>query len=313
MSDGQFRIMLADNKLGDFPRDQQLAEISRLNLWPLLVSPKMDGIRAVVRGGQVLSRKLIPIPSRFAQDMFGHLEGMDGELTAGDPTSSTCYRDTFSACMTIGCTTPLQYNVFDLCDRSVYEGFVHRYAELKHWVDDQEPECVRLVPQTAVYGEVQAEKLEQEYLDEGYEGLILRATTGPYKYGRSTLKQGWMLKLKRFLDSEAEIIGFEELMRNGNEATTDALGYTKRSSHKMGLVPMDTLGALICRDPKCFPDVESFKIGVFKGFPKTELQEIWYRRGEYLGLWCKYKYVLYGAKDRPRHPRGVGFRHRIDR
>jgi len=37
-----------------------------------------------------------------------------------------------------------------------------------------------------------------------------------------------LMKLKQFSDSEAEIIGFEELHRNQNEATLDHRGLTKR-------------------------------------------------------------------------------------
>jgi DNA ligase-1 len=47
--------------------------------FPLLASAKIDGVRALVKDGKVLSRSLKPIPNRHVQEMFGSLEGADGE------------------------------------------------------------------------------------------------------------------------------------------------------------------------------------------------------------------------------------------
>jgi DNA ligase-1 len=72
---------------------------------------------------------------------------------------------------------------------------------------------------------------------------MLRDPVGPYKFGRSTAKEGYLLKMKRFEDHEATVVGVVEQMRNENEATKDALGRTKRSTAKAGKVGKDTLGA----------------------------------------------------------------------
>lgn len=48
-----------------------------------LASPKIDGIRARVVGGVVLSRSGAPLPSRAVQGAFGHLEGLEGEIVQG--------------------------------------------------------------------------------------------------------------------------------------------------------------------------------------------------------------------------------------
>jgi len=60
---------------------------------------KLDGIRAIVINGVVMSRSLKPIPNAFVQEKFGGLEHYDGELIVGEPTGSTCYRDTVSHVM----------------------------------------------------------------------------------------------------------------------------------------------------------------------------------------------------------------------
>ena len=53
---------------------------------------------------------------------------------------------------------------------------------------------------------------------------MARHRHGLYKLGRSTFIEQGLIKLKRFEDGEAEIIGFKEKMLNQNEATIDARG-----------------------------------------------------------------------------------------
>jgi DNA ligase 1 len=51
--------------------------------FPYLVSPKIDGLRALVKDGVVYSKTMKPIPTRRVQELFGHLHGADAELTVG--------------------------------------------------------------------------------------------------------------------------------------------------------------------------------------------------------------------------------------
>ncbi len=68
--------------------------------FPILVSPKLDGIRALRMNGQLVSRTLKPIPSPRAQEITAHLpDGVDGELIVGRPNHDP-YRRTVSAVMT---------------------------------------------------------------------------------------------------------------------------------------------------------------------------------------------------------------------
>src|SRR5882724_6813110 len=69
--------------------------------YPLLISPKLDGIRATVQNGILLSRNLKPIRNEFVQRHFSRhpFEGLDGELICGDPTDKECFRKTTSAVM----------------------------------------------------------------------------------------------------------------------------------------------------------------------------------------------------------------------
>jgi DNA ligase-1 len=136
---------------------------------------------------------------------------------------------------------------------------------------------------------------------------MLRDPNGRYKFGRSTAKEGILLKVKRFSDAEAVIVGFEERMHNGNPATTDALGHTERSSHKENLTGRGDLGALVV---KCELFESEFNIGT--GFDDATRKEIWDNRETYLGKVVKFKYQTAGMKDVPRFPVYVGLRHEND-
>ena len=105
------------------------------------------------------------------------------------------------------------------------------------------------------------------------------------------------------------IIGVEELMVNENEAFTNELGRTARSKAQDGLVPGDTLGALHLRD--LYTQVE-FRCGMFKGFSANYKKQLWDNRDKIMGKIFKYSHFPIGAKDKPRHPKGLGFRDKID-
>jgi DNA ligase-1 len=287
------------------------ADLTKLK-FPLIASPKLDGIRALVHNKNVLTRTLKLVPNKFVQHTLADplLQGFDGELIVGAPWAKDVYRNTVSGVMGHDGEPRFSYFVFDVHHRPDMS-YTQRRTELELRVK-RLPLSLRmhivLHTQSVVGGMEQLLQYEQFVLDQGYEGLILRDPNSLYKYGRSTAKEGILLKLKRFTDSEAEIIGFEEQMHNGNAAETNELGRTKRSTAKAGLSGKNTLGALIVRDLKT--GIE-FNIGT--GFDDAVKQYIWDNRANGMkGQIVKYKYFAIGVKDAPRHPVFLGFRDRRD-
>lgn len=273
--------------------------------FPLLASAKLDGIRAIVRDGVVYSRRNKPIPNKFVQAKFKHLEHFDGELIVGEPTAHDVYRQTTSGVMSVEGKPSVQLFVFDhIKDISA------PYSIRGKWLDDdilqKTPVHVVLHPQVIVHSLAELLTVEDLFLDQGYEGLILRDPNAPYKMGRSTAREGYLLKLKRFQDDEATVIGFEERMHNGNAATINELGRTSRSSHKAGKSGRGDLGALLLRNSS---GVE-FACGT--GFSDPERSEIWAAQDHYLGKIAKYKFFPVGVKKAPRHPVFLGWRDRRD-
>ncbi len=136
---------------------------------------------------------------------------------------------------------------------------------------------------------------------------MLRGAEAPYKFGRSTFKEQFLVKLKRFEDSEAIILDVVQMHRNLNEAETDNLGYQVRSSKKSGMKPMPLVGAISVKDVKTGVQ---FEIG--SGFTEDQRSELWQKRKILSGLVVKYRYQPAGVKDKPRFPVFLGFRSGID-
>ena len=270
--------------------------------FPVLASPKLDGVRAIVRDGVVLSRALKPIPNKWVQQRFSHLEHLDGELIVGKPYHPDVLRTTTSGVMRVEGEPDVSFYVFDHVASPEMP-----YRERNHlaYLEAFKSKNVKLgtVPVNQVFIQTRESlsDYEADVLAEGYEGVMLRHPDAPYKFGRSTAREGYLLKVKRFHDDEFEIVGFEEEMFNANEATTSELGRTKRSSHKANKVPKGRLGALVLK----YGDT-TFNCGT--GFNDAERERIWAKRDGYLGKFAKIKYFAHGIKDVPKLPSFLGIR-----
>lgn len=293
-----FKPMLADT----------CEDITKLN-YPVIASPKLDGIRCTIQDGVLVSRNLKTIPSEFAQMMFGNagLEGIDGELVYGDPCAPDCFNKTTSAVMRKD--FPLEFSeaglklyVFDKFSDQPFIERIEAARELAHATPG-----LMFVPHHIVQNKDILAEYEHHHLELGYEGVMVRAPGGPYKHGRSTVNQGWLLKVKQFVDAEAEVIGYEEQMHNNNEATKDNLGHTKRSHEKAGMVPAGVLGALRVRDLKT--GIE-FNLGT--GFSGDERAALWIIKESLPGKFVTYKSFPVGVINKPRFPVYKGFRDPID-
>lgn len=271
--------------------------------YPMYESLKLDGIRCVIRksvsGKPVAySKTFKPIRSSFVQEHFAKEEylGLDGELILGDPADPLVCNKTYSAVMTIGCNAPVDFYVFDKFDFE-NTSFETRLQHIQEAQGRLPHSGLHVIEQKLIrsWEEILAD--EQKALAKGYEGLILRAPLGPYKFGRSTLIENYLVKLKRIVEDDAQIIGFTELMINQNAPILDAMGYQKRSSSKEGKVPGNTLGTLELRDVKT--GVE-FEVG--SGWDDAFALEVWNNKEKYLSRFCTYKHFPIGRVNKPRQP-----------
>lgn len=265
--------------------------------YPMYASPKLDGIRAIKCADGLRSRTLKLIPNTHTQQLFASLPlWLDGELIVGNPADNVTFNITTSAITRREGVPQTTFHVFDILTGEPYTERLTRLTRLC-----RDLPSVNIVPQVLVGSPSALLEYETRTLAAGFEGVMLRAMQSYYKYGRSTFREAALLKLKRFAQSEAEVIGFVERMHNANDPTINALGYTERSHHQANLVPCKTLGALQVRD--CATGIE-FEIGT--GFTDNDRAAIW--AGRPLGKIVTYKHQTSGAKDKPRFPVFIGFR-----
>jgi DNA ligase 1 len=282
------------------------ADLDRLR-FPLYASPKLDGIRCSIVNGRALTRTLKEVPNRAVYNALSQegLSGLDGELIVGAPNSHDVYRNTVSGIMSRDGEPEYTYHVFDV--HNADGGWRSRYDMLYDAIDGTGR--IQILTHTLIYDHDELMEYEQLMVGEGFEGVILRHPNAPYKFGRSTAREGYLLKLKRFKDSEAYVMDIIEEMHNGNEAQTNELGRTKRSSHKENKTGKGRMGALLVRDKKT--NVE-FQIGT--GFTDADKEWWWnehldrQRTGGWKSKVVKYKYFPVGVKDLPRHPVYLGLR-----
>jgi len=275
--------------------------------YPCYLLPKLDGIRCLYLSGQVLARSLKPIANRYINRVLSEiLSGMpdlDGELVVGSVLSADSRRVTQSAVNSQYGEPQFMYYVFDSPEHPD-QPFDMRYRSvlsainalnLKYRLDSESH--VRIIRCRRIYTAADLLAAYQKYIEIGCEGIILRDPNALYKFGRSTLSSGEMLRMKPIETDEGTIIGVSQLFTNANEQMTSRLGYAKRSSHQSGKIPRDSLGALIVTS-RDYPG--GFQIGT--GFTMLQRRMFWQSRESLIGRKIEFRYSPAGSYERPNSP-----------
>ncbi len=267
--------------------------------FPVLATPKIDGIRCTITPDGPRTRSLKRVPNRYIEKQLIDLPvGFDGELTVGER-----FQDCTSGIMTEDGQPDFYFWVFDDC------------------FSPERPYASRVADYMSIPLPLFCRKLQPEYcgdfmelshyydrqISAGAEGVCFRLPSSPYKYGRATLKEQYLVKWKQIVSDEAFIIDCVELMHNDNSATTNALGLTERSSHQANMIPAGKLGAFRVRSHKWTND---FYIGT--GFTDRDRQSFWLARESLKGRLVRFKYHAHSNLNVPREPVFEGFRSEID-
>ena len=211
-----FKPMLAhkfDNKRVDWSK-------------PVFIQPKLDAIRCIMTADGCYSRngkKFMNVQHLYTkaiQDLFkaNPLLVIDGELYNHD------LRDNFEKIVSLvrkqkpkpedrkEARRLIQYHVYDFVmaykgKLDLIESDMNRYEKRMHQLvcSDMYGKHIRYVPARGVHSLDKAKEIHNDFLQQGYEGSILRLD-GPYKCGRSYD----LMKFKDFSDTEATIVSWVE-------------------------------------------------------------------------------------------------------
>lgn len=284
-------------------------------VFPCCILPKIDGVRALNQDGQIVGRSLKRFKNCHTCAIFSDVQytGYDGELAEGIETDPDLCRKTTSAVNSIEGEPLLKWHIFDLCAESVADlGYEARYNMMKAYIEQQhqlgELLDLKVVPMYVVNSLEELLYWENVWLDMGYEGIIIRDPNKPYKNGRSTVREGAYLRIKRFIQEDAIILDIIEGETNLNEATVNELGRTTRSSHQENKVPNGMVGVLVCKDVKT-----GNTINVSPG-KLTQEDKIffWNNPDKIKGRTISYKHFPHGVKDKPRFANFMHFRDEAD-
>ena len=183
--------------------------------FPVASQPKLDGVRAIIQESGTTSRKgknlvsaphiheaLKPLFEKYPDLVF------DGELYAHKSDGIdfnkiiSCVRKTKPTQADLDESKQnIQYWIYDL--PSQVGSFEERFKVL---CDLDLPDCCRIVSTDQVYTMEYIMKIYKEYMEDGYEGQIIRILDSEYENSRSKS----LLKHKTFHDAEFTILGVEE-------------------------------------------------------------------------------------------------------
>lgn len=263
-------------------------------VYPVYVSPKIDGIRCVTNSfGSPISRNGKPFANKalIAEFEKHGIPFLDGELGLGDPTSPEFFNATSAFVRTENATIAstkyekLDYYIFDRIASGGYEErFINNLPTLPEdsWIN------FKILYQRKVTDDELLVSWESYWHEQNYEGIMIRSNlSAPYKYGRSTFNSGELIKCKRFTDDEAYIVDFIEMMENKNEATKDAWGHTTRSSHKENKVGKGMVGVIVAKANN-FPG--EIRIGTGIGLTHEVRKKMWENKEKFIGKKFTYSY-----------------------
>jgi DNA ligase-1 len=245
-------------------------------------------------------------PNKYSQALLSGLPpGLDGEVGIIKEDGTVDFRASTSALMSFDGEPDIAFFLFD---NYLHPGlYIDRYASLKGFAL---PNWVSILEQRVILNSSEARLMFREGLNKKHEGLVLRKSDAPYKFGRSTLAEGYLYKAKPFVDSESWIIDILPQYENTNELKRDERGLAKRSTAKAGKVMRERMGKVVCKDPR-WP--ETFEIGTFRGWTNEDREKFWQDRALYIDkAYMKYLMLDVGNYDVPRSAIGLSVRMKED-
>ena len=250
---------------------------------PVYIQPKLDGVRCVFTKDGAFSRtgkqfKNVAHIELALLSFFKHSPDviLDGELynhklkNDFEKIISLVRKQKPTADDRLDAQHLVQFHVYDyITPKTVYESYKTRMQNLV--TSDIYDYQVKYVPAKLVKSYDIARANHKVYLEDGYEGSIIRLD-GLYKHGRSYD----LMKFKDFSDTEATIIGYE-------------LGKGKRQG---------TLGKFIMLDDEGI----QFGCPPGKGYTYKDLANMLLKVNDYIGQRATFTYFQRTKAGSYRHP-----------
>ena len=287
---------------------------SRLQ-FPCIVMPKIDGSFAMNWEGQLLARSLKQHENKYTTQQYSIAEfhGLRGELIVGDdPTADGLCRNTSSAIRRIEGTPETSLWCFDYVTAET-KGlpYAERLSKLNEKVSTLRNRGwmnIHYILAVTVNSLQEYKAVRDRFMQWGYEGVVVRNPSSKHKEGRSSSTKADLWRWKPYATAEILCTQLVEQQQNMNEATTNELGRTERSSHKENLVGKQTLGAIVGTLVNDLTDysgnvvaVAGTEVTIATGsLTDKQCKELWDNPEEIVNQLVEFEYCNFGLKDKPR-------------
>ncbi|EKO3404150.1 DNA ligase [Vibrio fluvialis] len=174
-----------------------------INIYEYWQSEKLDGIRAIWNGKQLLTRNGNPIyaPRWFTDPLPDY--ALEGELWAGRGHFALVQQTVLDHTSSDEAWRKIDFMLFDMPDAA--GDYTKRYYNLIHVVDSASSKHIKYIEHTPVLSEQELLRYLDTLVNENGEGIMLRKVTARYQAGRSND----LLKLKKHQDAEARVVGYK--------------------------------------------------------------------------------------------------------
>ena len=260
------------------------SDVSKLS-YPVLASPKLDGVRCALHPDHgPITRNFKPIANDYIREKLQWSSNLclDGEIVTFTDGKMDDFNTVSGNVRRKSGKPDFRLLVFD-CFQYPDDHFDIRLASARDAVAADTTGTLEMVPHEEISLSPVLERYESLMVQTGYEGVMVRHPRGPYKQGRSTEREGYLLKIKRFEDDEATIVGSIEEVSKDN-------------------VPKGRLGALIVYHPT----FGEFQVG--SGFTADQRQAFWHNKEDLIASVITFTYQPSGMGQKPRFPTFKGFR-----
>jgi DNA ligase-1 len=292
--------------------------------YPLMGFRKIDGVRAsrfkdFLHGRSMDPFKNTAIVAKFSCPGYA---GFDGEMTYNGWLHAGQVPEGESLCsLTTGLMNRSKlkkgedalpdnavWNLFDWLHPDVaHLTFVERNTELFKLVGTDDPN-VHVLSWRWINDQAEAEEFIEECLQLGYEGAIFRDPGALHKSGRADKKTNDFWRHKPVSDKDAIVTGCYEAEENLNEAKTNSLGHTERSSHQKNKVGNGMLGGFFATDVATGKPIK-VPAGAMKHDERIAVLAAWLEDpASVVGRPFKYTSLDFGTLDQPRQARWTSWR-----
>ena len=188
-------------------------------MFPILVSPKLDGCRMVAQKNGLWTRNGKPYVScphieKILKPLFEKYPNwvLDGEVYTHDVSFEkvvSLVKQSKPTKEDLAESEKLvQYWIFDGIVDNKSLGFEDRYKLIRHELTKLigDNPSIKFVITIKIDSDKQVEEWHDSFVSKGFEGCMIRIINSPYENKRSKN----LLKFKKFLDEEFEIVSVEE-------------------------------------------------------------------------------------------------------